>query len=61
MKIPKVTLIIWTSNYYSSAYKQEVQAVRVNIDRFEGIFLNSIAIYFIWKEKGSMHSISNTP
>ena len=36
MKIPKVTLIIWTSNYYSSAYKQEVQAVRVNIDRFEG-------------------------
>ena len=36
MKISKVTLIIWTSNYDNNVYKQEAQIVWVNIDRFEG-------------------------
>ena len=35
MKIPKVTSIIWTSNYDNNVHKQEAQTVWVNIDRFE--------------------------
>ena len=36
MKIPKVTSIIWKSNYDNNVNKQEAQTVWVNIDRFEG-------------------------